>query len=79
MLKKHTMELFLSMAGDDMENIRRGTGKASSAIPMGREVVTDEDVMAVCAVQVTNRIFEDGVGYCETGSPERRWTPMKIF
>ena len=56
-ITKHTMELFLSMAGDDMENIRMDLEKLIS-YTLGREVITDEDVMAVCTVQVTNRIFE---------------------
>ena len=56
-ITKHTMELFLSMAGDDMENIRMELEKLIS-YTLGREVMTDEDVLAVCTVQVTNRIFE---------------------
>lgn len=56
-ITKHTMELFLSMVGDDMENIRMELEKLIS-YTLGREVITDEDVLAVCAVQVTNRIFE---------------------
>ena len=56
-ITKHTMELFLSMAGDDMKNIRMELEKLIS-YTLGREVITDEDVLAVCAVQVTNRIFE---------------------
>lgn len=56
-ITKHTMELFLSMAGDDMENIRMELEKLIS-YTLGREVITDEDVLTVCTVQVTNRIFE---------------------
>ena len=56
-ITKHTMELFLSMAGDDMENIRMELEKLIS-YTLGREVITDEDVLAVGTVQVTNRIFE---------------------
>ncbi len=56
-ITKHTMELFLSMAGDDMKNIRMELEKLIS-YTLGREVITDEDVLAVCTVQVTNRIFE---------------------
>ena len=52
-----TMELFLSKTGDDMENIRMELEKLIS-YTLGREVITDEDVLAVCTVQVTNRIFE---------------------
>ena len=51
------MELFLSMTGDDMENIRMELEKVIS-YTLGRDVITDEDVMAICTVQVTNRIFD---------------------
>lgn len=53
----HTMDLFLSMAGDDMENIRMELEKLLS-YTWGRDVITDEDVEAVCTVRVSNRIFE---------------------
>lgn len=53
----HTMELFLSMTGDDMENIRMELEKLIS-YTMGREVITDEDVEAICTVRVTNKIFD---------------------
>ena len=56
-ITNHTMELFLSMTGDDMENIRMELEKVIS-YTLGRDVITDEDVMAVCTVQVTNRIFD---------------------
>ncbi len=52
-----TMELFLGMTGDDMENIRMELEKLIGYLGE-REVVTDEDVQAVCTVQVTSRIFE---------------------
>lgn len=45
------------MAGDDMENIRMELEKLIS-YTWGREVITDEDVEAVCTVRVSNRIFE---------------------
>ncbi len=53
----HTMELFLGMTGDDMENIRMELEKLI-AYTLGRDVITDEDVEAVCTVRVSNRIFE---------------------
>lgn len=52
-----TMELFLSMTGDDMEHIRMELEKLIS-YTMGRDVITDEDVRAICTVQVTNKIFD---------------------
>lgn len=56
-ITKNSMELFLSMAGDDMENIRMELEKLIT-YTMGREVVTDSDIEAVCTVQATNRIFD---------------------
>ena len=56
-ITSRTMDLFLSMTGDDMENIRMELEKVIS-YTLGRDVITDEDVMAVCTVQVTNRIFD---------------------
>ena len=53
----HTMELFLSKTGDDMENIQMELEKLIS-YTMGREVVTDEDVEEICTVRVTNKIFD---------------------
>ena len=50
------MELFLGMTGDDMENIRMELEKLI-AYTLGRDVITDEDVEAVCTVRVSNRIF----------------------
>ena len=52
-----TMDLFLSMTGDDMVHIRMELEKVVS-YTLGREVITDEDVRAVCTVQVTNKIFD---------------------
>lgn len=56
-ITKNSMDLFLSMAGDDMENIRMELEKLIT-YTMGREVVTDSDIEAVCTVQATNRIFD---------------------
>lgn len=52
-----TMNLFLEKAGDDMETIRMELEKLIS-YTMGQEIVTSEDVEAVTAVQVTNKIFD---------------------
>ena len=56
-ITNRTMELFLSMVGDDMENIRMELEKLIS-YTMDRDVITDEDVKAVCTVRVSSRIFE---------------------
>ena len=45
------------MTGDDMENIRMELEKLVG-YTLGRDVITDKDVEAVCTVRVTSRIFE---------------------
>lgn len=52
-----TMELFLSKTGDDMENIRMELEKLIG-YTMGREIITDQDVEAICTVRVTSKIFD---------------------
>lgn len=52
-----TMELFLGRVGEDMENIRSELDKLIS-YTLGRDVITAQDVEAVCTTQVTNQIFE---------------------
>lgn len=52
-----TMELFLNMTGDDMENIRMELEKLIS-FTLGRDIITDEDVMAICTERTTNKIFD---------------------
>lgn len=56
-ITSRTMELFLGMTGDDMEHIRMELEKLIS-YTMGRDVITEADVEAVCTVQVTNKIFD---------------------
>lgn len=56
-ITNRTMELFLSMTGDDMEHIRMELEKLIS-YTMGRDVITEADVEAVCTVQITNKIFD---------------------
>lgn len=52
-----TMEFFLSRTGDDMENIRMELEKLVS-FTLGRDIITAEDVEAVCTVRITNKIFD---------------------
>lgn len=52
-----TMENFLATVGDDMENIRTELEKLIG-YTLGRDVITDQDVEAVCTVRVQNRIFD---------------------
>ncbi len=56
-ITNRTMELFISMVGDDMENIRMELEKLIS-FTMGRDVVAEEDIKAVCTMRVSSRIFE---------------------
>jgi len=52
-----TMEYFLSRAGDDMENISSELEKLT-CYTLGRDVITKEDVDAVCVQQAANKIFD---------------------
>lgn len=52
-----TMEVFLSKTGDDMELISSELEKLIS-YTLGRDVITDADVEAICTTQVTNKIFD---------------------
>ncbi|RGY96010.1 DNA polymerase III subunit delta [Clostridium sp. AM58-1XD] len=56
-ITRNTMELFLSMAGDDMENIKMELEKLVSYTGE-RDVVTDQDVREICTERVTSRIFD---------------------
>lgn len=56
-ITRNTMDIFLSMAGDDMENIKMELDKLISYTGE-REVVTEEDLKAVCSVRVSSRVFE---------------------
>ena len=52
-----TMELFLEKTGDDMETISSELEKLIS-YTLGRDVITEEDVEAICTTQVSNKIFD---------------------
>lgn len=52
-----TLDYFLQKTGTDMENISRELEKLFS-FTLGRDVITAEDVDAVCIRQVTNQIFD---------------------
>ncbi len=51
------MQLFMEKRGNDMENIDRELEKLF-CYTLGREVITAEDVEAVCVAQTTGKIFE---------------------
>ena len=56
-ITENTVQLFLSKTGTDMENIQMELEKLACYC-MGRDVVTAEDVEAVCTVRVSNHIFD---------------------
>ena len=64
-----TKGLVLASAGDDMENIRMELEKLICYVG-DREVVTDEDVQAICTDHVTSRIF-DMVGAIVAGNTRK--------
>ena len=56
-ITKSVLELFLEKTGDDMEYIDKELEKLF-CYTLGREVISAEDVEAVCVVQTTGKIFE---------------------
>lgn len=52
-----TLQMFLAKTGTSMENISREIEKLI-CYTMGRTEITPDDIEAVCAVQVSNRIFD---------------------
>lgn len=52
-----TLEVFLESCGDNMENIQRELEKLLS-YTMGKDVVTTEDVRAICVPQIQDNIFK---------------------
>ena len=56
-ITNRAMEYFLGKTGDDMENITSELDKVIS-YTLGRDVITEEDIDAVCITQVTNKIFD---------------------
>lgn len=56
-ITQRDMELFLTKTGTDMGNIRMELEKLLN-YTMGRDVVTADDIEAICTTQTENRIFE---------------------
>ena len=54
-ITQSVMQLFLEKTGNDMENIDRELEKLF-CYTLGKEVISAEDVEAVCTVQTTGRI-----------------------
>ncbi|MEY8336509.1 DNA polymerase III subunit delta [Lachnospiraceae bacterium 62-35] len=64
-ITKNTMDILLSMTGDDMENIRMELEKLI-CYTSGRDVITEEDVEEICTIRAASRIF-DMVGFIVNG------------
>ena len=56
-ITRQIMEYFMERTGDDMENIRMELEKLICYC-LDRDVVTAEDVEAVCTTRITNHIFD---------------------
>ena len=56
-ISQNTAQLFLEKAGTDMENIQMELEKLISYC-LDREVITQEDIEAVCTTRLQDRIFE---------------------
>lgn len=56
-ITENTVQLFLTKTGTDMENIRMELEKLICYC-MNRDVITDDDVNAVCTNRITNHIFD---------------------
>jgi DNA polymerase-3 subunit delta len=56
-ITESTIQLFLQKTGTDMENIRMELEKLIS-YTLERDVVTSQDVEAICTVRITNHIFD---------------------
>lgn len=56
-IRESTMNLFLTKAGTDMENIASELEKLI-CYTTGRDIIEDTDVEAVCTVRVQNQIFD---------------------
>lgn len=56
-ITEDTLRSFLTRTGSDMENIHMELEKLLS-YTIGRDVITAEDVEAICTMQITGQIFE---------------------
>ncbi len=56
-ISRQNLELLLEMTGSNMENIRRETEKLFCYC-LDREVISEEDIEAVCTRQIGNHIFD---------------------
>lgn len=56
-ITENTVQLFLTKTGTDMENIQMELEKLISYC-LDKEIITDEDVEAICTTRITNHIFD---------------------
>ena len=56
-IRREDVELFFQMTGDDMSNISNETEKLL-CYTMGRDVITGDDIRAICTWRVQNRVFD---------------------
>lgn len=56
-ITRETLQVFLTKTGSDMQIIKNELDKLTTYTD-GRDVITTEDVEAVCITQTTNKIFE---------------------
>lgn len=56
-IRREDVDLFFQMTGDDMNNISQETEKLL-CYTMGRDVITGDDIRAICTQRIQNRIFE---------------------
>ena len=56
-ITENTVQLLISKTGTDMDNIHMELEKLI-CYSMGREVITNEDVEAICTTRITNHIFD---------------------
>ncbi len=56
-ITREDMERFLAKTGTDMGNIEKELEKLL-CYTMGREVITTQDIEAICTTQITNHIFD---------------------
>ncbi len=56
-IRAKTMDLFLGLVGDDMENIRNELEKLI-CYTGSRDVIEDDDIYAICTEHITGKVFD---------------------
>ena len=73
-ISEQTAEYFLEKTGTDMANIRTEWEKLI-CYTMGREIITPEDIDAICTQRVSNRIFDMVAAIAE----KRQKEPLDMY